>query len=203
VQHFWRLLKHLGIPHATLLDLDLGREGGGFGRVKTAIEKLIEFGAPKAELLKIDKGVLPDADFAQMHTWQDAEDRKNLVAWVNSLKQHGVYFSVPLDLDLAMLGAFPDAYKAIIPKGGGPKMAVDKAAEVVLGTAGPGNTLYTGPFKDYPALLPAYRYHFLTNSKPATHLAALTHIKKKDLAEKMPTVLAEVLRHVAKSLRRD
>jgi putative ATP-dependent endonuclease of the OLD family len=203
VQHFWRLLKHLGIPHATLLDLDLGREGGGFGRVKTAIEKLIEFGAPKAELLKIDKGFLSDADFAQMHTWQDAEDRKNLLAWVNSLKQHGVYFSAPLDLDLAMLGAFPDAYKATVPKGGGPKMAADKAAEVVLGTVGPGNTLYTGPFKDYPALLPAYRYHFLTNSKPATHLAALTHIKKKDLVDNMPTVLAEVLRHVAKSLRRD
>jgi putative ATP-dependent endonuclease of OLD family len=203
VQHFWRLLKHLGIPHATLLDLDLGREGGGFGRVKTAIEKLIEFGAPKATLLKIDEGILPDADFATMHTWQGAEDRENLIDWVNSLKPHGVYFSAPLDLDLAMLEAFPDAYKAIIPKGGGPKMAADKAAEVVLGTAGPGTTIYTGPFKDYPALLPAYRYHFLTNSKPATHLAALTHIKKKDLAEKMPSVLAEVLKHIAKSLRRD
>ena len=82
-------------------------------------------------------------------------------------------------------------------------MAVDKAVEVVLGTAGPGLTVYTGPFKDFPALLPAYRYHFLTNSKPATHLAALTHIKKKDLGEKMPAVLAEVLRHIAKSLRRD
>lgn len=203
VQHFWRLLKHLGIPHATLLDLDLGREGGGFGRVKTAIEKLIEFGAPKATLLKIDKGILPDADFATMHTWQDAEDRKALKSWVDSLKPHGVYFSAPLDLDLAMLEAFHDAYKAIIPKGGGPKMAADKAAEVVLGTAGPGLTLYTGPFKDYPPLLPAYRYHFLTNSKPATHLAALTHIKKKDLGEKMPAVLAEVLKHIAKSLRRD
>ena len=82
-------------------------------------------------------------------------------------------------------------------------MTVDKAAEAVLGTAGPGTTIYTGPFKDYPALLPAYRYHFLTNSKPATHLAALTHIKKKDLAENMPPVLAEVLRHISKSLRRD
>lgn len=203
VQHFWRLLKHLGIPHATLLDLDLGRSGGGFGRVKTAIEKLIEFGVPKATLLKIDKGVLSDTELAAMHTWQDEEDRKNLKAWADCLKPHGVYFSAPLDLDLAMLEAFPDAYKAIIPKGGGPKMAADKVAEVVLGTAGPGLTLYTGPFKDYPALLPAYRYHFLTNSKPATHLAALTHIKKKNLAKNMPPVLAEVLKHIAKSLRRD
>lgn len=203
VQHFWRLLKHLGIPHATLLDLDLGREGGGFGRIKTAIEKLIEFDVPKATLLKIDGGILSDEDFAKMHTWQDEEDRKILNGWINCLKPYGVYFSAPLDLDLAMLGAFPDAYKAIIPKGGGPKMAADKAADVVLGTAGPGTAIYTGPFKDYPPLLPAYRYHFLTNSKPATHLAALTHIKKKDLTDKMPTVLAEVLNHIVKSLRRD
>jgi putative ATP-dependent endonuclease of OLD family len=203
VQHFWRLLTHLGIPHATLLDLDLGRSGGGFGRVKTAIEKLIEFGVPKANLLKIEGGMLSDADFAKMHTWQDADDRKLLKGWVDCLKPHAVYFSAPLDLDLAMIAAFPDAYEAVIPKGGGPKMAVDKAAEVVLGTAGPGLALYTGPYKDYPDLLPAYRYHFITNSKPATHLAALTHIKTKALREDMPPLLAELLKHIAKYLRRD
>jgi len=204
VQYFWRLLTDLGIPHATLLDLDLGRDGAGFGRVKTAIEKLIDVDVPKAQLLKIDKGILPDADLAGMHTWESSGEHGNLLAWINSnLKPHGVFFSAPLDLDLAMLEAFPDAYKAIIPKGGGPKMAADKAAEIVLGTAGPGLTLYTGPFKQYPDLLPAYRYHFLTNSKPATHLAALAHIKNKELAAKMPPVLKEVLQHISKSLRRD
>lgn len=201
VQHFWQLLKHLGIPHATLLDLDLGRNGGGFGRVKTTIEKLIEFGIPKAALLQSDKGILSNNDFAAMHTWQDADDCKNLKDWVDSLKPYGVYFSSPLDLDLAMLQAFPGAYDAIIPKGGGPKMSTDDAEKVVLGTAGPGCSLYTGPFKDYPALFPSYRYHFLTNSKPATHLAALANIKKRDLEKKMPTVLAELLRHISKSLR--
>lgn len=29
VSHFWRLLTDLGIPHATLLDFDLGRTHGG------------------------------------------------------------------------------------------------------------------------------------------------------------------------------
>lgn len=203
VQHFWRLLTHLGIPHATLLDLDFGREGGGFGRVKTAIEKLIEFGAPKAKLLKVKDGILSDADLARMNDWKSSGSHDNLLAWIDSLKRYGVYFSAPLDLDLAMLAAFPEAYEAIIPKGGGPKMAADKAAEVVLGTAGSGLTVYTGPFKDYEALLPSYRYHFLTNSKPATHLAALTHITKKNLADKMPAVLAELLKHIAKSLRRN
>jgi putative ATP-dependent endonuclease of OLD family len=147
VQHFWRLLKHLDIPHATLLDLDLRREGGGFGRVKTVIEKLIEFGVPRATLLKVEGGVLSDTEFAAMHNWQDTGDREILPGWVDSPRPHGVYFSAPLDLDLAMLAAYPDAYKAIIPKDGGPKMAADKAAEVLLGTAGPGISPYSGTFK--------------------------------------------------------
>lgn len=203
VQHFWRLLAQLEIPYATLLDLDLGRAGAGFGRIKTAIENLIERGVPKAELLKTDKGVLSDAELSKMHTWQDAEDRKILRGWIDCLRKYDVYFSEPLDLDLAMLAAFPAAYKATIPAGGGPRMAADKAADAVLGTSGPGLTLYTGPYKDHPPLFPAYRYHFLTQSKPATHLAALTHIKSAALKAGMPPVLAELLSHIAKSLRRD
>ena len=203
VQHFWRLLSQLDIPYATLLDLDLGRAGAGFGRIKTAIENLIDAGVPKAELLKIDKGVLTDAAFADMHTWQNAENREILRGWIDCLKKYGVFFSEPLDLDLAMLTAFPAAYAATIPKGGGPKMTAAKAAEAVLGTSGPGLTLYTGPYKDYPTVFPAYRYHFLTHSKPATHLAALTHIKSSDLKIGMPPVLAEILVHITKSLRWD
>ena len=203
VQHFWRLLSQLDIPYATLLDLDLGRAGAGFGRLKTAIKNLIVAGVSKAELLTVDKGVLTDAEFGAMHTWQDAENRKILRGWIDHLKKYGVFFSEPLDLDLAMLAAFPTAYAATIPKGGGPKMTAAKAAEAVLGTSGPGLTLYTGPYKDYPPLLPAYRYHFLTQSKPASHLAALTHINGSDLKTGVPPVLAEVLAHITKSLRRD
>ena len=154
-------------------------------------------------MLKVDGGVLSDDDFAGMHEWQTEEDRGNLRFWIKDLKKYGVFFSEPLDLDLAMLASFPEAYKAVIPKGGGPKMTAEKAAEAVLGTSGPGTTIYTGPYKDYPPLFPAYRYHFLTQSKPATHLAALTQIKDSTLKADMPPVLAEVLAHIAKSLRRD
>jgi putative ATP-dependent endonuclease of the OLD family len=200
VQHFWRLLKQLKIPHATLLDLDLGREGGGFGRIKTAIENLIEFGVPKDELLRTTNGVMSDEEFAKMHTWHEY---KFLQSWIDFLKPYGVYFSNPLDLDLVMLKAFPDAYKSIIPSGGGPKMTIDKAAEVVLGTAGPGLEPYTGKLESYRDLFPAYRYHFLTHSKPATHLAALSKVKKKAIKDGMPAVLSEVLKHIATSLRKD
>ncbi|WVV47962.1 TOPRIM nucleotidyl transferase/hydrolase domain-containing protein [Pseudomonas sp. NA13] len=117
VQYFWRLLKSLGIPYATLLDLDLGRDGGGWGRVKTAIEKLIEFGAPKAKLLQTTTGVLTDAALLGMHGWNNSSDHSTQLSWINRLKEYGVYFSAPLDLDLAMLDAFPDDYAAVIPKG--------------------------------------------------------------------------------------
>lgn len=201
VEYFWRLLSDLGMPYATLLDLDLGREGGGFGRVKTAIEKLIEIGYSKDVLLKVDSGVLSDAQFKSMHTWPDDERHTILESWVKELKKYGVYYSSPLDLDLAMLEAFPAAYTAIIPKGGGPKLTPDKAAEAVLGLGGSGLASYTGPFNGLPALFPAYRYHFLTHSKPATHLAAIAQLKPSAL-KKMPPVLAEVLTHVAASIKK-
>ena len=63
---------------------------------------------------------------------------------MESLRPYDVFFSSPLDFDLIMLKAFPDAYEAVIPDGGGPKMAVDKAAAAVLGTEGPGLALYDG-----------------------------------------------------------
>ena len=190
-QHFWRLLSHLGIPYATLLDLDLGREGGGFGRVKTVIQRLLEIGVPKKQLLEIDDGVLlSDDDLEGMHTWQNPDDIENLKVWVESLRSHGVFFSSPLDLDLALLEAFPDAYEAVIPVGGGPKMTVEKATDAVLGTAGSGLALYGGEFASFRDHLPAYRYHFLTHSKPATHLRAMAHLKRDTVRKQMPEALA-------------
>lgn len=114
-----------------------------------------------------------------------------------------MFFSSPLDFDLAMLEAFPDAYKALIPADGGPKMTVDNAAAVVLGTTGPGLALYAEEFASFRDHLPAYRYHFLTHSKPATHLAAMTHLKRKVLREGMPETLAAVLKHIAANVKRD
>lgn len=203
VTHFWKLLNELGIPHATLLDLDLGRHGGGFGRIKTALEQLITNGGKKQDLLGSTNGGMSDEIFAQMHTWEDKKWLSYLKQWVDFLETQRVYFSWPLDLDLAMLKAFPDAYEATIPANGGPKMTVEKATEVVLGTAGQGLKVYEGSRKDYPTLFPAYRYHFMTNSKPATHLAALTHVDEDVLKADMPPVFSRLLEHISNSLRRD
>ena len=66
VNHLWRLLTDLDIPYATLLDLDRGRAGGGWGRIKTACTQLLE------------NGVSPRALFGeQLHRrWPGGEPRR-------------------------------------------------------------------------------------------------------------------------------
>lgn len=198
VQHFWRLLNGLGIPHATLLDLDVGRKGGGYGRVKTAIQQLLNMGVDRKNLLGTTNGVLTEKQFGEMHTWT-AEN--HLRGWADSLAPHGVYFSWPVDLDLALLAALPTAYEAIIPDGGGPELTVEKAAEAVLGKDGLAN--YPVTLTPYKHLFPAYRYHFLTHSKPATHLRALVEPDDNAIRNAMPACLKPLLEHVQKHLRRD
>lgn len=80
-------------------------------------------------------------------------------------------------------------------------MTIGKAAEAVLGEGG--LKCYDGPRKPLRDLLPAYRYHFLTHSKPATHLRALVEVDDATLKAKMPRTLRAVLKHVKKHLRRD
>jgi putative ATP-dependent endonuclease of OLD family len=165
VQHFWRLLNGLSIPFATLLDLDLGRNGGGWGRIKTAIGHLIDIGESREVLLEVEGG--KQADFDKMHTWKTT---KSLPGWIKFLRNYNVFFSEPLDLDMAMLKVFPEAYEASIPKGGGPSGKKETAETAVLSEGGEGIEAYKDLYPGYEDLMSAYRYHFLTHSKPATHL---------------------------------
>ena len=73
----------------------------------------------------------------------------------------------------------------------------------LLGTAGSGLALYADEFASSRDHLPAYRYHFLTRSKPATHLAAMAHLKHKTVREGMPETLAAILEHIADNMKRD
>jgi putative ATP-dependent endonuclease of OLD family len=201
VNHFWKLLSDLGIPFATLLDLDIGRKDGGWGRVKIALKNLIEKGEPKAKLLKTTDGAVSDAELEEMHDW--AFDAKLVAGWVSFLRKYDVYFSDPVDIDMMMLKAFPAAYASLIPKGGGPATTVEKAAVQVLKGEGKGLVLYTGGLEPYKDLLPAYNYHFLSNSKPATHIGALAALTNKEMKDDMPEPLKALLTHVNKNLRRD
>ncbi|MBC7767381.1 MAG: AAA family ATPase [Phycisphaerales bacterium] len=196
VEHFWRLLGALKIPYATLLDLDLGRTGGAYGRVKVALKHLIAAGWDKNELLALEGGgVLSDKSLEQMHS--RAPDT-HLEGWANSLQDYNVFFSQPLDIDLAMLAAFPAAYAAVVPSGGGPQSDRDSAAAAVLGKDGA--STYEGGFQPLLDLLPEYRYHFLTRSKPATHIAALSQLDDAALKKNAPDVLKRVIQHIKDKL---
>ncbi|WP_229413103.1 ATP-dependent nuclease [Massilia alkalitolerans] len=198
VNHFWRLLHGLGIPYATLLDLDLGRAGGGFGRVKNVLQQLLALGVPREQIfLRFENGTyLNDEGLAQMESWPN----EHLKWWLSYLEtSFAVFFSWPLDLDLAMLTAFPAAYAATID-GTGPRMNDENAAKIVLGTAGPGLESYTGDAEKFKEQMAAYRYLFLTHSKPATHLRALGHVELPALRTYMPPSLQRVLQHISNRL---
>ncbi len=113
-----------------------------------------------------------------MSGW-DSSNAETLASWVARLRAYAVYFSEPLDLDMSMLDAFPAAYEKAIPAGGGPKMAIDAAAKVVLGESGPGLDVYKDALAEFGKLMPSYRYHFLTQSKPANSSSGICASRRR------------------------
>lgn len=194
VNHLWRLLNDLSIPHATLLDLDRGREGGGWGRIKTTCEQLLAIGRTPQEVLgtPLQAGELA----ARLVAFDacDPADAKNLEAWVEWLRTFGVFFSTPLDLDYTMLSAFPNAYKILEPGRRGP--TAGDARRAVLGDDGL-TTLYDA---DHDEALRWYRYLFLGRGKPSTHARVLAPITPETLKSGMPPELRALLNHVMAAL---
>jgi len=194
VNHFWRLLTELKIPYATLLDLDLGRAGSGWGRIKYICEQLITIDVKKSELLAVTdkdgkKSILSDEDFSTMEEWTDLAVLKQ---WIDFLENYGMFFSFPLDLDMAMLFKFPDVYRGLADRG--PYSDVETASKAVLKEAGAGLSAYTGNLAKYRDLFPWYNYLFLGQSKPSTHLLALSKIENNELAKKAPTEIKRLLK---------
>ena len=101
---------------------------------------------------------------------------------------------------MEMLAAFPDAYESIISEGGGPSLTPDEAIPVVLGKGGKGFADYSGDLAKYKDHMPAYRYHFLTRSKPATHIAALTQLDDDDIVKGMPELYRRLVEHIKDNL---
>lgn len=207
VNHFWRLLKQLGVPFVTLLDLDRERAGGGWGRIKYALEQLLAIGHTKEELLKVtaadgSESVLSRKELAGMHGWR-VSDTDTMKGWMDALEQFGVFFSRPLDLDFMMLRAFPDAYE-LVPEGAeGPDVPEKKDPEketklkrvtrAVLKEAGSAGDTYTE--EEMEAFF-WYRYLFLGRSKPTTHILALSRIETGDLSDKAPAVLRRLMKRM-------
>jgi putative ATP-dependent endonuclease of OLD family len=184
VNHFWRLLSELSIPYLTLLDLDSGRYQGGWGRVRNALKQVNASSAvPLFENEKID--TLPN--------WDDDGEFPQLAdpSAVKYLEYYGVFFSHPVDLDLMMLKAYPDAYDVT------PATPDESTIVSVLGKRHV-NESRLGD--DVLILFDGYHSKFDLKSKPATHLTALSTMTDEELLEGLPDVLDRLVERVRSKL---
>lgn len=198
VDHFWRLLNDLGIPHATLLDLDLGRRHGGANIIRSVVASLASVGI---DLRDSFEHVIGRIDVDDMAAVDDASFVAGLGGshWLQTLQDKGVFFSHPIDLDFAMLMAFPAAYRHARPGGHGPRTGADAVASkkgVTLKTDG-NLDLYDAGYDDHFVWYP---YLFLERSKPEAHIAALARIDSADLRDNAPTSLRALIARVQSAI---
>ncbi|MBS0027212.1 AAA family ATPase [Chitinophaga sp. 22321] len=214
VNHIWKLLETLHIPYVTLLDLDIEREGGGWGRVKYALQQLIQIGVNKKKLLGIEGGILSDSELDKMHTWTLTNDDsiKNLNEWVNFLKRYNIFYSNPLDLDFLMLMHYPEFYKEAIPENGGPRIPdrskkpkefaekVSSAKQATLKSEKASGETYSD---DEIELMIWYHYHFLGRGKPATHIQVLSSMSDDEINGNLPLVFTEIFERISSILKKE
>lgn len=189
VNHLWRLLTDLEIPYATLLDLDWGRDGGGWRRIKTACAQLLENKVAPQDIFceQLDPMGGAEANLAMF----DAESEKDfdrLDEWAKWLRTFNVFFCTPLDLDYSMLKAFPAAYQVVEPGRNGPSLQGNPRT-AVLGENG--FPQFYG--NDQDALMRWYRYLFLGRGKPSTHVRVLSAQNTATLAADAPEELRALL----------
>lgn len=194
VNHMWMLLNALDIPHATLLDLDWGRQGGGWGRIKTTLQQLIENGTPPSDLFNEIAADDPKAT-RNLASFDTRVDKGNLDAWLEFLQERGVFFSAMLDLDYSMLQAYYGAYTALEEGMRGPRDGAD-ARDAVLGEGG-NHAAYPA---DQDDSLRWYRYLFLGRGKPSTHVRALSKLSDEQVKAAVPKFLMALIEAMRKSL---
>jgi predicted ATP-dependent endonuclease of OLD family len=182
VNHFWRLLSSLEIPYLTLLDLDVARNQGGWGRFKYANDQLSEY-RPK-DVLPEDH-VIPNWD-------SDKYDVRRYPSYIEAFEKRGLFFSYPMDLDFAMLQAFPDEY------GVEQKPPSEATVKAVLGDSHGNTQQYDN---DELALFGTYHKRFKLGSKPAAHIDALAQLSDEELLADMPTSLARLADAVIAKLK--
>ena len=227
VNHFWRLLNDLQIPHITLLDLDRERDGGGWGRIKYVLKQLIANGYDKNSLLSTISGVLTDAQLDGMSEW-NVSDEDLMQGWLNRLEKYNVFFSAPLDIDFMMLEQMESEYKKSLDVTEGPRLEVVREGSkkrILIRTIeenGDYHTEYEARIKrdikstlkeeggdgcTYSAkqqqLMVWYTYFFLNRGKPSTHIAILSRLSDEVIKDNIPPVLKRLIEAAERIIKGD
>jgi putative ATP-dependent endonuclease of the OLD family len=188
VNHFWRLLNGLGIPHVTLLDLDLARYQGGWGRIKYAARQLLKYADVIADELTKDQ-------VDEIPAW---DDQQGILidddGWISKLEEFGVFFSSPLDLDFMMMQAYPKGYGV---KDEDLQKPDETTLIAVLGKNHDAESQYSDEERSY---FSAYYAKFKLGSKPTWHLSALAKMDDEDLLRDLPDVLLRMFDRIETEL---
>lgn len=180
VNHFWKLLHGLDIPFITLLDLDLCRYHGGWGRIRYVTKQLIKY-KPKDKQLTQDQ-------VEELPKWNDKtsfiDSGKD---WIEYLEGRSVYFSSPLDLDFSMMCSFPESY------GAKQNEPTDNELVSVLGKSHEHDEHYSKKEKLY---FSDYHRLFKLGSKPAEHLKAFSSLDDGELLGNIDQVYERLLDEV-------
>lgn len=182
VNHLWRLLNGLGIPHVTLLDLDVARFQGGWGRIKYAANQLLRYA-------DIDGNDLTQEWIDDIPKWNSDDgvivDDKG---WLKRLEALGVYFSAPLDLDFLMMTHYPTAYRV---KDDDLEEPDEDTIKAVLGKS---HDVLGGQYTDEEqTFFDPYHQRFKLDSKPTSHIRAMANLDDKTLIGGIPDVLDRML----------
>lgn len=181
VNHMWRLLNELNIPHVTLLDFDLGRNEGGLCRVKYIIN----------ELRKIGIGFICPDGTSRKELNDETLDKDQILGVLEKLENYNVFYSRPLDLDMSMIRAFPEVYED--NANNARRNILEKA---VLGESGDYSKYENLKIEISEQELKKYRYLFCSKSKVIAHYKAINEIiiKKKSIIEsKCPQPLKNLI----------
>ncbi|MED4206194.1 ATP-dependent nuclease [Neobacillus mesonae] len=209
VNHMWKLLNQLSIPHITLLDLDKERNGGGWGRIKYALNQLNENSRLSEGLLQVIKNGDPyEYTLEEIQKFHKRNDslKKSLDTWIKKLEKENVFFSYPLDIDFSMLVSFENEYKSTMPKG--PQIPekdsdeyIDKLENSIKATLksekAKGET-YTPSEQE---LMIWYNSLFLGRGKPSTHIEALLEVEDEDILKNAPKELLRLAERIAELLK--
>ena len=175
VNHFWRLLSQLEIPYITLLDLDVARFGGGWGRIKYANDQLKIFNP---------ENILPNN--YGIPEWNN--NKYSILKYKNyldELEKREIFYSCPMDLDFSMLKAFPNKFKIK----NNDTLPSQSLVESVLGESHHNPEQYT---EEERKLFASYRKLFKLGSKPVNHIQALADLTDEELLKNMPESLSRL-----------
>lgn len=229
VNYFWKLLKSLKIPYITLLDFDNERYGGGWGRIKYAIQQLLEIDIERSDLVTMEDGrILNDEDIARISSNQISDIfSQPLSSWINYLEKFNVFFSAPLDIDFLMLQHYKYYYLGTLSTNEGPVVSyidenndkkkirltkMDRTNDYqLMGFKNRISEAIQATLKDKSGpgdsftdeekeLMIWYQYFFLGRGKPTTHMQFLSSISDDELKRNLPPVFEKMVRRAEELL---